>query len=59
MKLKLKDDRIFRNTVDGVAVEIGGGSVEVDDKIAQYLLKHFPAMVEKDERKAGKPQKEE
>jgi hypothetical protein len=54
MKLKLKDDKVFRNTVDGVYVEIGGESVEVDDKVGQYLLDNFPAMVEVSTAKMGK-----
>ena len=46
MKLKLKDDKVFKNTVDGVYVEIGGESVEVDNKVGQYLLDNFPGVVE-------------
>ena len=46
MKLKLKDDKVFKNTVDGVYVEIGGESVEVDDKVGRYLLEYFPGWVE-------------
>ena len=46
MKIRLKENHIFRNTVDGVYVEVGGESVEVDDKVGQYLLKYFPGWVE-------------
>jgi len=46
MKLKLKDDRVFKNTVDGVYVEIGGEPVEVDNKVGQYLLDNFPDKLE-------------
>ena len=54
MKLKLRDDKVFKNTVDGVYVEIGGESVEVDDKVGQYLLENFPAIVETSTGKVGK-----
>ena len=54
MKLKLRDDKVFKNTVDGVYVEIGGESVEVDDKIGQYLLKIFPGWVEASTGRAEK-----
>jgi hypothetical protein len=54
MKLKLKDDKVFKNTIDGVYVEIGGESVEVDDKVGQYLLDNFPAIVEVSAAKMGK-----
>jgi hypothetical protein len=46
MKIRLKDDRVFKNTVDGVYVEVGGESVEVDDKTGQYLLKSFSDRLE-------------
>ena len=46
MQLKLKDNHVFRNTVDGVYVEVGGGSVEVDVKVGRYLLENFPDRLE-------------
>ncbi len=46
MEIKLKDDRVFKNTVDGTYVEVGGESVEVDDKVGQYLLDSFPDRLE-------------
>ena len=46
MRLKLRDDKVFKNTIDGIYVEIGGESVEIDDKVGQYLLKYFPGWVE-------------
>ncbi len=46
MKIKLKDDHIFKNIVDGVCVEIGGEFTEVDDKIGRYLLEFFPDKLE-------------
>jgi len=53
MRLKLKDDKIFKNTVDGVYIEIGGESVEVDDKVGQYLLKNFQGWIEEVKLKKG------
>ncbi|MCJ7829306.1 MAG: hypothetical protein MUP81_06170 [Dehalococcoidia bacterium] len=47
MYIKLKDDRVFKNTVDGVYVEVGGESVKVDDKTGKYLLDSFPDRLEK------------
>lgn len=44
MKIKLKD--VFRNTVDGVYVEVGGEAVEVDIKVGRYLLENFPDRLE-------------
>lgn len=58
MKLRLKDNHIFKNTVDGVGVEIGGESVEVDDKVGQYLLEYFPDWVEVSTESRIKPKKE-
>lgn len=46
MKIQLKDNHVFKNTVDGVYVEVGGESVEVSDKVGQYLLKSFPDRLE-------------
>ena len=47
MQIKLKDSQVFENTVDGVYVEVGGESVDVDDKVGQYLLESFPDKLEK------------
>ncbi len=58
MKLRLKDNHIFKNTVDGVGVEIGGESVEVDNKVGQYLLENFPDWVEVSTEGIIKPKKE-
>ena len=44
MKIQLKDS--FKNTVDGVYVEVGGEPVEVDDKVGRYLLEMFPGKLE-------------
>lgn len=46
MYIKLKDDRVFKNTVDGVYVEVGGEPVKVDDKTGKYLLDNFPDKLE-------------
>jgi len=46
MQIRLKSDKVFRNTVEGVYVEIGGELVEVDDKVGEYLLLSFPTMLE-------------
>ena len=54
MKLRLKDNHVFRNTVDGVYIEIGREPVEVDDKVGQYLLENFPAIVETSTGRVGK-----
>ena len=37
---------MFKNTVEGVYVEVGGEPVEVDDKTGEYLLKNFPDKLE-------------
>ena len=58
MKIRLKDDKVFRNTVDGVYVEVGGESVEVNDKVGQYLLRTFPGWVEASAEKLIKVKKE-
>jgi hypothetical protein len=47
MQIKLKDDLVFRNTVDGVYVEVGAEPVEVDEKTGKYLLEHFSSKLEK------------
>lgn len=49
MRVKLKGDKVFKNTVDGVYVEVGGESVDVSEKIGRYLLESFPAMLERAE----------
>ena len=58
MKLRLKDNHVFRNTVDGVYIEIGGESTEVNDKVGQYLLENFPGWVEAPAEKLIKVKKE-
>ena len=46
MQIRLKGNHVFKNTVDGVYVEVGGEPVEVSDKVGQYLLKSFPDKLE-------------
>lgn len=46
MRIKLKDSHVFKNTVDGVYVEVGGEPVDVDDKVGRYLLESFPDKLE-------------
>ena len=58
MKLRLKGNHVFKNTVDGVYIEIGGEPVEVDDKVGQYLLENFPGWVEAPAAKLIKVEKE-
>ena len=44
MKIQLKE--VFRNTVDGVYVEVGGEPVDVPVKVGKYLLDNFPDKLE-------------
>lgn len=46
MKIKLKAERVYRNTVEGEDIIIGGEAVEVKDSIGEYLLENFPLQLE-------------
>jgi len=57
MKIKLKENRIFRSTVDGEDIRVGNQPTEVSDKVGKYLLESFPAILELDSSEE-KPKKE-
>ena len=46
MEIKLKDNRVFRTTVDGEDIRVGNKPTEVSDKIGKYLLESFPTILE-------------
>ena len=46
MKIRLKESRAFRSTVEGEDIRVGSESVEVKDSIGKYLLENFPAYLE-------------
>ena len=48
MKIKLKDNLIFRSTVDGEDIRVGNQPTTVSDKTGEYLLKSFPVILELD-----------
>lgn len=47
MEIKLKDNRIFRTTVDGEDIRVGDKPTKVSDKTGKYLLESFPTILEK------------
>ena len=47
MEIKLKDNRIFRTTVNGKDIRVGNKPTKVDDETGKYLLESFPAILEK------------
>lgn len=46
MKIKLRDNKIFRSTVDGEDIKIGAEPVEVKESTGKYLLENFPQILE-------------
>lgn len=46
MEIKLKDNKIFRTTVEGQDIKVGAEPVKVKDSIGQYLIESFPQIVE-------------
>ena len=53
MKIKLKDEKVFRTTVEGQDIRVGAMPVDVKDSIGKALLKDFPQILEK---VPGKPE---
>lgn len=51
MKIKLKDDRVFRTTVEGQDIRVGAVPVDVKDSIGKALLKDFPQILEQAPKK--------
>jgi hypothetical protein len=47
MLIKLKGNRVYRNTVEGEDIIVGGEPKEVKDSIGQYILDNFPNEIEK------------
>ncbi len=47
MKIRLKENRVFRTTVDGDDIKVGAEPVEVTEQAGKYLLESFPDILEK------------
>ena len=47
MKIKLKDNKIFRSTVEGEDIRVGAEPVEVKESTGRYLLENFSDILEK------------